>query len=121
MSSTGTEVITLRKPRYSIVEPGFGDPGAIALSPRLAPGMVGLGLLEAVSDETLLEWADPQDADGDGISGRANTVWSLAEQREVMGRFGWKAGQPDVRQQSAKAFAGDMGLTSNLVSSTDGL
>ncbi|WP_288988143.1 di-heme oxidoredictase family protein, partial [uncultured Cobetia sp.] len=68
------EVITLRKPRYSIVEPGFGDPGAIALSPRLAPGMVGLGLLEAVSDETLLEWSDPQDADGDGISGRANTV-----------------------------------------------
>lgn len=113
------EVITLRKPRYSIVEPGFGDPGAIALSPRLAPGMVGLGLLEAVSDETLLEWSDPQDADGDGISGRANIVWSLAEQREVMGRFGWKAGQPDVRQQSAKAFAGDMGLTSNLVSSTD--
>ncbi|WP_024950472.1 di-heme oxidoreductase family protein [Cobetia crustatorum] len=113
------EVITLRAPHYSIVEAGFGDPGPIALSPRLAPGMVGLGLLEAVSDAMLLEWADPEDNDGDGISGKPNTVWSIADDALVQGRFGWKAGQPSVRQQSAKAFAGDMGLTSSLVGSTD--
>ncbi len=111
--------VNLRAPHYTIADPGYGDPGPIALSPRLAPGMVGLGLLEAVSDDTLLEWADPQDSDGDGISGRANTVWSIADDALVQGRFGWKAGQPSVRQQSAKAFAGDMGLTSTLVGSTD--
>ena len=54
--------------------------------------------------------ADPDDRNGDGIRGRANQVWDAARQRTALGRFGWKAGQPDIPQQNAHAFANDMGL-----------
>ncbi|WP_442907958.1 di-heme oxidoredictase family protein [Halomonas sp. PA16-9] len=63
--------------------------------------------------------ADPDDADDDGISGRANRVWDLRTGSTVMGRFGWKAGEPSIEQQGLHAFAGDMGLTSSLVPQTD--
>ena len=58
--------------------------------------------------------ADERDADGDGISGRPNYVWSVETTSTAIGRFGWKANQPTVRQQVASAFAGDMGITSSL-------
>ena len=77
--------------------------------------MIGLGLLEAITEEDILAGADPDDADGDGISGRPNMVWDRAQQRSVLGRFGWKAGQPNLNQQNAEAFANDMGLTSSLI------
>src|SRR3546814_14241571 len=70
------------------------------LSPRGAPQMIGLGLLEAVYDSDIERLADPEDADGDGISGRVNRVWDDARQAVVHGRFGWKAGQPSVHQHS---------------------
>ncbi len=44
----------------------------VKMSARVAPPMIGLGLLEAIPDATLLQWADPEDRDGDGISGRVN-------------------------------------------------
>ncbi len=111
----GTRV-SLRKPAYSITEPAHGplNPKAM-LSPRIAPQMIGLGLLEAVPEADIRAGADSGDKDGDGISGRTNEVWSLAEDRLALGRFGWKAGAPTVRQQSADAFAGDMGLSTPLV------
>ena len=111
----GGEVVHLRKPSYSVGEPGYGPlhPEAM-LSPRLAPPMIGLGLLEAVAADDILAGADPEDADGDGISGRPNRVWS-AERGEVMlGRFGWKAGQPSLALQSAGAFGGDVGISNPL-------
>jgi CxxC motif-containing protein (DUF1111 family) len=83
-------------------------------SPRLAQPMLGLGLLAAVPEETVRAWEDPDDADRDGISGRANTVWSAREGRAVLGRFGWKANQPDLAHQNAGALAGDLGITSPL-------
>ncbi|HET9627090.1 MAG TPA: di-heme oxidoredictase family protein [Kofleriaceae bacterium] len=81
---------------------------------RQAPPLIGLGLLAAVSDDTLTALADPDDADGDGISGRPNLVWDRAAQATVIGRFGHKASEPNLRQQAAGAFATDMGL-SNLM------
>ena len=111
----GGEVVHLRKPTYSVAELGYGPlhPEAM-LSPRLAPPMIGLGLLEAVAADDILAGADPEDADGDGISGRPNRVWS-AERGEVMlGRFGWKAGQPSLALQSAGAFGGDVGISNPL-------
>ena len=84
------------------------------LSPRVAPQMIGLGLLEAIPAADLLAKADPEDADGDGISGRPSIVWSFAEDRPMLGRFGWKAGAPTVLEQSAAAFAGDIGISTPL-------
>lgn len=113
--------VTLRKPSYSVGQPGYGalHPQAM-LSPRVAPQMIGLGLLEAVPEATIRALADPGDRDGDGISGRANDVWSREQKRVMLGRFGWKAGNPTIRQQSADAFNGDMGLSTSLFASSSG-
>ena len=82
------------------------------MSPRIAPATVGMGLLEAIPEKSILALADPEDTDGDGISGRPNMVWDAVQGRHVLGRFGWKAGKPTVEQQSAGAFHGDIGITS---------
>tara|TARA_R100001039_G_C1853238_1_gene114422 strand:- start:4676 stop:5983 length:1308 start_codon:yes stop_codon:yes gene_type:complete len=115
----GTSV-TLQEPIYSIAEPAYGElPESLQTSPRLAPPMIGLGLLEAIPEADLIAAADPDDADNDGISGRYNQVWDVRSGATVMGRFGWKAGEPSIEQQGLHAFAGDMGLTSSLVPQTD--
>jgi CxxC motif-containing protein (DUF1111 family) len=112
--------VTLQEPLYSIDSPAYGElPEMLQTSPRLAPPMIGLGLLEAIPEADLIAAADPEDADGDGISGRANQVWDVRSGTTVMGRFGWKAGEPSIEQQGLHAFAGDMGLTSRLVPQTD--
>ena len=112
--------VELRRPHLQISQLGYGPlhPDT-QFSARIAPPMIGLGLLEAIPEAALLANADPEDADGDGISGRPNRVWDDALQRSVLGRFGWKAGQPNLNQQNAHAFAGDMGLTSALVPQDD--
>lgn len=106
------ETVTLRRPAYKVTDLGYGPlhPDAM-LSPRVAPPMIGLGLLEAIPAEEILAGADPDDRDNDGISGRANQVWDAANGTVALGRFGWKAGNPTVRQQSAGAFAGDIGIS----------
>jgi CxxC motif-containing protein (DUF1111 family) len=110
----GTQ-IELREPTLQITQLGYGPmhPETRA-SARIAPPMIGLGLLEAIPNRAILDNADPDDQDGDGISGRANWVWDDALQKVVLGRFGWKAGQPTLNQQNVHAFAGDMGLTTSL-------
>jgi CxxC motif-containing protein (DUF1111 family) len=106
---------SLRKPTYRFEEPGYGAfPADLMVSPRVAPANFGLGLLEAIPETDLVALADPDDADGDGISGRPNQVYDLRKQTTVMGRFGWKAGQPTIEQQTAAAFLGDIGITSSL-------
>lgn len=106
---------SLRKPAYAAADLAFGplSPGA-ALSPRIAPAVIGMGLLEAIPEERVLALADPDDSDGDGVSGRPNIVWDIRRGREALGRFGWKAGQPTVEQQAAGAFHGDIGVTTRL-------
>jgi CxxC motif-containing protein (DUF1111 family) len=104
---------SLRKPDYYIQAPGYGPLGQdVLMSPRVAPQMVGLGLLQTVPDETLTALADPNDTDRDGISGRVNMVWSQYTQSPAIGRFGWKANQPTLAQQNASAASGDVGITS---------
>lgn len=112
---SGGEIASLRQPAYTAADPGYGPlhPDAM-LSPRVAPQMIGLGLLEAIPAADILANADPDDADGDGISGRPNIVWSLEFDQPMLGRFGLKAGTPTVRQQSAGAFAGDIGISNPL-------
>ena len=109
------ETISLRQPTYTAADLGYGPlhPQAM-LSPRVAPQMIGLGLLEAIPAADILANADPEDADGNGISGRANIVWSVEYDQPMLGRFGLKAGAPTVRHQSAGAFAGDIGISNPL-------
>lgn len=103
---------TLRKPRIEFRDLAHGDfRWRTRFSARVAPILCGLGLLEAVPVETIHALADPNDTDGDGISGRPNYVFDVATGRKELGRFGWKAGQPSVAQQIAKAFHDDMGIT----------
>ena len=116
MFTDGSKVL-LRKPVLSITELGYGamHPDTM-MSARVAPPMIGLGLLESIPDQTLLAWADENDQNNDGISGKVNRVWDVQTQDFSIGRFGWKAGQPSLMQQNAAAFNGDVGLTSRLFS-----
>lgn len=106
------EIVHLRSPTYSFEDLGYGPMHPdVMLSARIAPPMIGLGLLEAVDEADILAHADPEDSDGDGISGRPNRVWDVEAEAVALGRFGWKAGEPSIRQQAAHAFSGDMGLS----------
>ena len=106
----GTEV-ELRKPTLQITQPGYGPMHPdTRFSARIAPPMIGLGLLEAIPEEAILANANK----GKGIAGHPNRVWDDVQQKTVLGRFGWKAGQPNLNQQNVHAFSGDMGLTTSL-------
>lgn len=110
----GSEV-SLRVPQYSIAIAGYGPFAPdLMTSPRVAPQMIGLGLLEAIPAAEILALADPDDANGDGISGRAQIVPSVEFGVPMLGRFGLKAGAPTIKEQSAGAFSGDMGLSTPL-------
>ena len=112
----GGETVSLRHPTYEIADLGYGPMRPdVMISPRVAPQMIGLGLLEAVPEDQILAYADPDDEDGDGISGKPNRVWSREHEKVMLGRFGWKAGVPTIAQQSAEAFAGDIGISTTMV------
>lgn len=104
----------LVRPLYQFEGWSEGDPGDVRISPRIASAVFGMGLLEAIPSETILEWADPDDSDNDGISGKANATWDFEKKKLRLGRFGWKANQPSVKQQVLKAFQEDIGITSQL-------
>lgn len=113
-------VTSLDYPEFSLEELAYGelDPQT-RLSPRLAPSIIGQGLLDSIDDDAILAWADPNDSDGNGISGRPN-FQRLSVGSSKLGRFGWKAGKSSVLQQSAHAFANDMGLSTSIVSDPNG-
>lgn len=118
---SGGESASLRRPAYSVSDLGYGPMAAdVQLSPRVAPQMIGLGLVEAIPAADILAHADPEDTDGDGISGRPQIVWSLRDAAPALGRFGWKAGNPTVEQQSANAFSGDIGISNPMVTAPSG-
>ncbi|MCC9625974.1 c-type cytochrome [Thalassospira sp. MA62] len=109
------ETISLQKPEYDMGELAYGPLHEdVMVSPRLAPAMIGLGLIEAIPDDVILAQADPEDKNGDGISGRVNRVWDIASQDMAIGRFGWKAGMPTLDQQNQNAFQFDIGLSTPL-------
>lgn len=107
------EQYTLLAPEYVFEELAYGELAPeTQFSPRVAPSVFGSGLLEAIAQAPILERSDPDDADGDGISGRPNRVWDHVQRRVVIGRFGWKANQPDIEHQTAAAFSAEIGMTS---------
>ncbi|MFQ3176026.1 MAG: CxxC motif-containing protein (DUF1111 family) [Psychromonas sp.] len=107
------KVIELREPIWHVKGINCEIGQDTVLSARVAPAMIGLGLLALINEQDILAKQDIDDANQNGISGKANQVWSIAAQGVTLGRFGWKAGQPTLRQQAAGAFLGDMGITSD--------
>jgi CxxC motif-containing protein (DUF1111 family) len=116
------EAVMLREPRVDATRPDHSELGPdVRMSYRQAPGVFGLGLLEAVPDATLAALADPDDNDGDGVSGRTNVVWDPDRQAMAIGRFGHKATVSTLREQTAGAFATDMGLSNKRFPEPDGM
>jgi len=107
------ESVELREPIWHVQGINCEIDSDTVLSARVAPPMIGLGLLELIDAQDITAQEDINDSNNDGISGKANRVWSVATQQVTLGRFGWKAGQPTLRQQTAGAFLGDMGLTTD--------
>ena len=105
------ESYSLRLPKFDIVNPYIPMPSGVMVSPRMATPVFGLGLLEAIPESNILAKADENDADGDGISGKPNYSYDVQSKSYKLGRFGWKAVQPSVIQQSAGAYVEDMGIT----------
>lgn len=109
------EPYTLLAPEYEFQDLAYGAlQEGTGFSPRVAPAVFGVGLLEAIPEEQILALADPDDADEDGISGRPNRVWNARTQRVAIGRFGWKANQPDVAHQTAAALSSEIGMSTSL-------
>jgi CxxC motif-containing protein (DUF1111 family) len=109
------EAYYLRQPVFQVTDLGYGPLSSnVVISPLVSPAVIGLGLLEAVPDETLQQRARQNQLNGHAISGKVNRVWDASAKHLAVGRFGWKAEQPSVRQQCAAAFNGDMGLTTSL-------
>jgi CxxC motif-containing protein (DUF1111 family) len=110
----GTEV-HLRRPDYRIADLGYGPMHAgTMISPRVAPPMIGLGLLERIPEAAILANADPDDANGDGISGHAQRVPDPESGKAVLGRFGWKAVSATLDAQNQIAFSADIGISTRL-------
>ncbi|WP_245814976.1 di-heme oxidoredictase family protein [Cystobacter ferrugineus] len=101
------EQVELVKPVYS-----FSGPVPSLYSVRQAPQVIGMGLLEAVAEPTILALADPDDANGDGVRGVPHWVNNPETGKVHLGRFGWKATKASVRHQVGDALVKDMGVTS---------
>ncbi|TWD55683.1 CxxC motif-containing protein (DUF1111 family) [Agrobacterium vitis] len=109
----GGEIITLRRPHYGVKNLAYGPLGSdTTLSPRIANPMIGMGLIEAIADQDIEANADNQKRDGKGISGTVAKVRDHLTGEIKIGRFGWKAQNATVRDQSAGALAGDIGISS---------
>jgi len=106
------ETVQLRKPLLRIENLAFGPVDGIMTSIRVAQPLIGVGFLDAVPEETILALARSQSAEG--VNGRPNVVWDEINQRMTMGRYGWKANVPSLKQQIALAAIGDMGVNTNL-------
>lgn len=104
---------TLEKPIYTLRELGYGPLAADAMvGPRIAPQVIGLGLLEAIRAAEIEANARAQKAAGGPVRGEVNRVWDAYAQTTMIGRFGWKANVATLAHQTAGAFQGDIGITS---------
>lgn len=105
----------LRAPTYNIthIYPGGTLAGA-QISPRMAPAVFGLGLLENIGDATLTSMANQWRTDTNVISGQVQYVWDVVKNQLSVGRFGHKCERPSVEQQVAEALSQDIGITNKL-------
>ena len=109
----GPTTVSLRTPTYRFENLAYGPlADRVLLSPRTGPAMIGLGLIEAIDENDIIDGADPDDLDKNGVSGRVNYVTGSTGKKQV-GRFGWKANKVSLASQAQAAFLVDIGITSN--------
>lgn len=106
------KVVQLRKPKVILSQLNYGElPSETLFSLRNTPPMLGVGLLELIDQKDIDKNEDPEDRNGDGISGRVNHVWDWEKKALAPGRYGWKANRTTIRQVTAAAFANDIGIS----------
>ncbi len=106
---------TLVQPKYELTDLAYGSLSAdIMMSPRIAPHLAGIGLLEAIDEADILHNVKTQASQPGPIKGRPNRVWDAFANEERIGRFGWKANVATLAHQTAGAFLGDIGITSTV-------
>lgn len=106
---------TLQQPQYHLVDLGYGPMAPdVMVSPRIAPQLAGVGLLEAISEADIESNARTQAAAVGPVKGQVNRVWDEFAKAERVGRFGWKANVASLAHQTAGAFNGDMGITTRV-------
>jgi CxxC motif-containing protein (DUF1111 family) len=106
---------TLQQPHYRLTDLGYGPLAkGVMLSPRVAPQLAGVGLLEAIAASDIERNAAEQAAQPGPIKGQPNRVWDAFAQQMMIGRFGWKANVATLAHQTAGAFLGDIGITSRV-------
>lgn len=104
--------VLLKKPTFMLTDLNYGPlSGTTTINPRRAPLLIGLGLIDSIPASQILQRADEQDQNRDGLSGKINLVWSMKDNSTQPGRFGWKATKASVVEQSANALYHDLGLT----------
>lgn len=107
------QYIPLNYYTLEFVNLGYGDiPATTQFSARFAPPLFGIGLLEKIEEEHILQYSDEMDQNGDGVSGKPNWVQGDQSGEKHLGRFGWKAEHPSLKRQIAFALAEDIGITS---------
>jgi CxxC motif-containing protein (DUF1111 family) len=110
----GTRYV-LREPLYAFRDLGYGPMAKeVLVSPRVAPQIIGVGLIEAIDEGEILRNAREQAAMPGPIKGAPNRVWDEPSKRMMVGRFGWKANVATIAHQTAGAFNGDIGITSSV-------
>ena len=124
--TTGNQFLNMGGPQLQHKAiPGFEPeelPVGATSTQLIAPAVTGLGFLDAISDADLIALSDPDDSNGDGISGkphwnnvpdyvqfRPNTI---SQNGKYITRFGKKGGAYDLLHQTAGAYNQDMGITS---------
>lgn len=105
--------VVLRKPTFIITDLNYGAlSDDTSINPRRALSLIGMGLIDRIPADQILKREDEHDQNGDGISGKINTVWSVQDKKLKLGRYGWKATTASLLEQTANALINDMGLTS---------
>ncbi len=111
---SGGKSVSLRMPSMMFENLAYGSisPENTLTSARIAPAMIGMGLLDAIDEPTILQLAAQQKSTN--MAGKPNYVWDAKQNKMVIGKFGWKANVPNLKQQIASAFVGDLGITSTI-------
>ncbi len=103
------------KPKYSLINLNYGKLHKNAnVTYRLAPTLYGMGLISQIDDKSILKNVDEDDSNGDGISGKANFVYSKITQKNELGKFTYKASVAFLKEQIANAAFNDMGLSTSI-------
>jgi CxxC motif-containing protein (DUF1111 family) len=108
------EIDTLLKPKYSLENLNYGALDNANISYRIAPSLNGMALIELISKKDILKNVDLEDKNNDGISAKANFVYSNISKKMELGIYTWKASVPTLKEQVSNAAINDMGITTSI-------